>query len=215
MIVELATIQRLYYLLTRNKKHRRRLLQRKPLLGSNILRILELHLREQELERVVLLVVAEPQYATDGLRDLPYKGHNSQKPTRPNDSSTPQLPGNQSPQDDTPHHYGPVDSIEHAVEGNSSVGYHGLSGQQHSVRAANEGTPWMPSNGSLVSPGPPAFVSGQDTPDGRGVLAAVNRLPLPSNPDTGLQVIPPIDQILKRRFVRSNLPAFPGRSQQH
>ncbi|KAI9041940.1 uncharacterized protein KD926_006277 [Aspergillus affinis] len=92
-------------------------------------------------------------------------------------------------------HDSPIDSLEH-VEGDTAVDHHGLSGQQHSVSASNEGSPGMPSDGSWVNPDSPSFVSGQDTLDGRGGLTAANRLPLPIYPDTGPQVMPPIDQVL-------------------
>jgi hypothetical protein len=69
--------------------------------------------------------------------------------------------------------------------------------------------PWMRLSGSEASLSSPSFVFGQDAPGVRGVLTAVNRLPPPINPDTGPQVMPPIDQVLNGQYVPSNQPAFP------
>ncbi|PLB48760.1 hypothetical protein P170DRAFT_475101 [Aspergillus steynii IBT 23096] len=134
-------------------------------------------------------------------KQLLCEGYNSQTPTRPKDTSTPQLQGNQYPREDTPHHDSQVDSLEHVVEGDTAADHYEPSGQQQSVSAANEGSPWISSIGSWFNPGSPSFVSGQDTSNGGGVLTAANRLPLPINPDTGPQVILTIHHILNEQFV--------------
>jgi hypothetical protein len=123
-------------------------------------------------------------------------------------SSTPLSQGNQYPQQDYLHHESPTDSLNHVVEGVTVANHHGLPGEQHSVSAPNEGSPWMMLSGSGANLGSPSFVSGQGAPGARGVFTAANRLPPPINPDTGPQVMPPIDQVLNRQYMPSNPPAF-------
>lgn len=79
------------------------------------------------------------------------------------------------------------------------------SGQPHNISATNEGSSSILSNENRLN-----FASGQDTLGHEGVLTSSNRLPLPNNPGTGPQVIPPIDQILGGQSMPPNEPAFPS-----
>jgi hypothetical protein len=137
------------------------------------------------------------------------EGYILQKPTRPEESSTPRSQGNQKQQED---HGIPTDSLDQVVEQDIAV-LHGLPGPQHGMGTTRTSSPpWMPLSGSEASLSSPSFVFGQDAP--RGVLTAANRLPPPVNPDTGPQVMPPIDQVLNGQYMPSNQLVFPNWSAQ-
>ncbi|CEL11773.1 hypothetical protein ASPCAL14869 [Aspergillus calidoustus] len=142
---------------------------------------------------------------------LSCEGYILQKPTGPEESSTPRSQENQYQQEV---HGISTNSLYHVVEGDTAV-IHGLPGPQHGMSVARTGSPrWMRLSGSEASLSSPSFVFGQEAPGVRGDLTAVNRLPPPMNPDTGPQVIPPIDQVLNGQYVPSNQPAFPDWSPQ-
>jgi hypothetical protein len=132
------------------------------------------------------------------------EGYILRKPSRQEESSTPRSQGSQQQQED---HEIPNDSLDQVVEQDIAA-LHGLPSPQHGMSATRTGSsPWMPLSGSDATPSSPNFVFGQDAPV-RGVLTAANRLPPPLNPDTGPQVMPPIDQVLNGQYMPSNQLVF-------